>query len=156
MLVGCVTIIGCLVGGFILFILKKTTQVKIKKLEGKLKDEAIYMSIEMSKAREAYNDSMQRQGKPVSKDNYANRFDKKSKHEIDDVMSRRSHRNPRVSSSHDHILDDQFNLEQNQRMIQQINNMMMQKMMKDLMKDVKASKGAAKKKKGKKKKKKAK
>jgi hypothetical protein len=50
-------IIGCAVGCYILFIIRTTSGVKIRKVEGKLKDSATIMTIEMSRARAAFNES---------------------------------------------------------------------------------------------------
>mgnify|MGYP000082165593 FL=1 len=50
-------IIGCAVGCYILFIIRTTSRVKIRKVEGKLKDSATIMTIEMSRARAAFNES---------------------------------------------------------------------------------------------------
>ena len=49
-------IIACMVGCYILFILKITTAVKIKKLDVNLKDSAMIMTIELAKARAAFNE----------------------------------------------------------------------------------------------------
>ena len=50
-------VLSCGVGCYILFILRTTTAVKIQKIDGKLKDSALIMTIEMAKARAAYNES---------------------------------------------------------------------------------------------------
>ena len=52
-----VTILSCIVGCYILFILRTTTAVKIQKIDGKLKDSALIMTVELAKARAAYNES---------------------------------------------------------------------------------------------------
>lgn len=51
-------------------ILRVTTGVKVKNLNGKLRDSALIMTVELNKARAAYNESQRRQGKPVVQDQY--------------------------------------------------------------------------------------
>ena len=64
-LVGAIFILASLVGCFILFILSKSTNVKLANSENKIKDHAIIISIEMNKARSAFNEIQRREGKPI-------------------------------------------------------------------------------------------
>jgi len=50
-------VIACLVGCYIVGVLRVTTRAKIQKVNNKLKDSALIMTIEMSKARAAFNES---------------------------------------------------------------------------------------------------
>jgi len=45
------------VGCYIVFILRVTSGVKIQKINGKLRDSALIMTVELSKARAAFNES---------------------------------------------------------------------------------------------------
>ena len=63
-----VFLISSIVGCFILFILSKSTEVKLSNSENKIKDHAIIISIEMNKARAAFNEINRREGKPIQND----------------------------------------------------------------------------------------
>jgi hypothetical protein len=54
------SMIACIVGCFILFILRTTTAIKIKKIDGRLRDSALVMTIQMAKAEAAFNESKKR------------------------------------------------------------------------------------------------
>jgi hypothetical protein len=56
MAIAALALLSCIIGCFILFVLKKTTAVKITKAALKLKDAALVMSIEMNKAETAHKE----------------------------------------------------------------------------------------------------
>jgi hypothetical protein len=60
--------LASLVGCFVLFILGKSTNVKLANSENKIKEHAIIISIEMNKSRAAFNEIQRREGKPVQAD----------------------------------------------------------------------------------------
>jgi uncharacterized iron-regulated membrane protein len=54
-LFGCMLVIAMVVSCYILFILRTTSNVKVRKLNRYLKDPAIIMTVEIAKARAAFN-----------------------------------------------------------------------------------------------------
>ena len=65
-----VFLVSCFVACFILVILQKASNVKLDKAENKVKNSAVIMSIQMAKARAAFNEMQRREGKPLTQDPY--------------------------------------------------------------------------------------
>lgn len=58
-------VIGFIVGCYILVLQRLTSSAKMKKLNSGLRDPAMIMTVELSKARSAFNEMQLRMGKPI-------------------------------------------------------------------------------------------
>jgi hypothetical protein len=65
---GAVFILASSVGCLILFVLTKSTDAKLGSSENQVKENGVIISIEMNKARAAFNEMQRREGKPIQAD----------------------------------------------------------------------------------------
>ena len=130
-----VTILSCIVGCYILFILRTTTAVKIQKIDGKLKDSALIMTVELAKARAAYNESQIRQGKKPVADSYAKKNEKYQSlnRNEDDEDNGFNGRDDETIAAYG-VDQNMSQVDMNAKQLEMMNQVMMQKMMKDMMK----------------------
>lgn len=61
-LASAILVLGCSVGCFIQFVLKKTTLGRLNKTNAKLKDYSLNMTIEMNKAKTAFDERLKQKG----------------------------------------------------------------------------------------------
>ena len=66
--IGGIFILASSVGCLILFILTKSTDAKLNTSENQVKEHGVIISIEMNKARAAFNEIQRREGKPIQAD----------------------------------------------------------------------------------------